>query len=84
MAKRRFMTPVLLSGGLTPGSDGEDPIIGPGSAQTGDPYPCDFETWLIEFASGEDLDDSGEPDDLGDWQVWMESNGFDWTEFSTP
>lgn len=83
MAKRKFMTPVLLSGGLTPGSDGEDPIIGPGSGQTNidDPYACDFEEWLIVFASNEDLDGDGEVDGYSDWQKWMTDHGFDWTEF---
>lgn len=83
MAKRKFMIPILLSGGLTPGSDGEDPIIGPGSGQTNieDPYPCGFDEWLIMFASGEDLDGTGEPDDYEDWKFWMKSNGFDWTKY---
>lgn len=82
MAKRKFMTPVLLSGGLTPGSDSEEPIIGDGSAQTGiDPFPCDFEDWLSLFANGTDLDGDGEEDAEGDWKFWMEQNGFDWTEF---
>lgn len=81
MAKRKFMTPVILSGGLTPGSDGEDPIIGPGSGQTGDPYPCDFEEWLIMFADGTDLDGDNEPDTFDDWKYWMDDHGFDWSEF---
>lgn len=82
MAKRRFVTPVILSGGLIPDSGSSGTIIGHGSAQTGiDPYPCDYEEWLTMFAGDYDGNEDGEPDTYEDWQYWMNSNGFDPSDF---
>lgn len=82
MTKRKFVRPVILSGGLIPDSGSSGTIIGHGSAQTGiDPYPCDFEEWLTMFAGGYDGDGNGDPDTYDDWLFWMESYGFDPDEF---
>ena len=77
MAKRKFMTPLLLSGGLTPGSDPENPITGDGSVQTGiDPFPCDFEDWISLFADGTDLSGDDVPDEYEDYVIWMRNHGW--------
>ena len=82
MAKRKFVTPVILAGGLIPDSGSSGTIIGEGSAQSGiKPYTCGYEEWLIMFAGGYDGDGDTEPDTYDDWLIWMESNGFDPSPF---
>lgn len=80
MSKRRFISPVLLTGGLIP--DDESDIIGGGSSQTGqEPFACSYDDWLMMFADDFDDNDNGEPDDIEEWKDWMEKHGFDWQEY---
>lgn len=79
MAKKRFMTPILMTGGLEPG-DNPDP--GAGSAQGSpdiEPWPWEMWQWMFE---DDDSDEDGTPGTYADYVAWMTANGFE--DYITP
>lgn len=88
MANNKFGLPVILFG---QSEEGDDPIIGGGSAHGHDgpnggnkiPFACSFETWSEKFASDCYKDGIVDFNDYGQW--WADSGlGEDaWNQFNT-
>jgi hypothetical protein len=80
MSKRRFITPVFLSGGGLDIGDDPDPGLGSGQGSPDvEPWPWDMWQWMYE---DDDSNDDGIPGTYDDYVAWMNAHGFG--EYITP
>lgn len=74
MAKKGFIRPVFLTGGLQPGED-PDPGLGSGQGSPDiEPWPWEMWQWMYEE---DDSDGDGFPGTYNDYVAWMKKNGFE-------